>query len=185
MRKIGFTIIELLVVIAIFLVLIGILFPVFEKAKIAAKVTGSVSNLRQQHLLFKMYQSDNGGEGIYSSWDQMGYPPPETDWPRLLDKSLRLWSSPCGCHPSWPCPVTITYIYHWPPEGSQFADAYQEDLILYSDQHCNSTDLSLYNNFQERRGLGVLLSGQIKNLRKRGNLKKFSWWAEPRYFIEE
>lgn len=58
-RKQGFTLIELLVVIAIIAILAAILFPVFAQAKLAAKKTGSISNLKQFGLGSKMYEADN------------------------------------------------------------------------------------------------------------------------------
>jgi len=58
MRR-GFTLIELLVVIAIIAVIAAILFPVFTKAKGAAKSTACVSNLRQCGMAMLIYMGDN------------------------------------------------------------------------------------------------------------------------------
>jgi prepilin-type N-terminal cleavage/methylation domain-containing protein/prepilin-type processing-associated H-X9-DG protein len=57
--KRGFTLIELLVVIAIISVLAGILFPVFSRAKDAAKKASCISNLNQIGKGFLMYASDS------------------------------------------------------------------------------------------------------------------------------
>jgi prepilin-type N-terminal cleavage/methylation domain-containing protein len=57
MKK-AFTLIELLVVIAIIAILAAILFPVFAQAKLAAKKTVSISNLKQMALGLKMYEGD-------------------------------------------------------------------------------------------------------------------------------
>ncbi|QYK54155.1 MAG: prepilin-type N-terminal cleavage/methylation domain-containing protein [Fimbriimonadaceae bacterium] len=54
----AFTLIELLVVIAIIAILAAILFPVFARAKVAAKSTVSVSNIKQQALSILMYATD-------------------------------------------------------------------------------------------------------------------------------
>lgn len=54
----GFTLIELLVVIAIIAILAAILFPVFAQAKLAAKKTQDLSNLKQEGLGGIMYSSD-------------------------------------------------------------------------------------------------------------------------------
>ena len=56
--KKAFTLIELLVVIAIIAILAAILFPVFAQAKLAAKKTTSISNLKQAGLGLKLYQAD-------------------------------------------------------------------------------------------------------------------------------
>lgn len=57
-RRFGFTLIELLVVIAIIAILAAILFPVFAQAKLAAKKTSSLSNLKQIDLAWLMYGND-------------------------------------------------------------------------------------------------------------------------------
>ncbi len=54
----GFTLIELLVVIAIIAVLAGILFPVFARAREAARKTSCASNLRQIGVAIQMYLHD-------------------------------------------------------------------------------------------------------------------------------
>ncbi len=54
----AFTLIELLVVIAIIAILAAILFPVFAQAKVAAKKTNSLSNIKQITLACIMYEGD-------------------------------------------------------------------------------------------------------------------------------
>ncbi|MEI7576612.1 MAG: prepilin-type N-terminal cleavage/methylation domain-containing protein [Armatimonadota bacterium] len=58
MRK-AFTLIELLVVIAIIAILAAILFPVFAQAKLAAKKTKSLSNVKNLGTAFQIYLGDN------------------------------------------------------------------------------------------------------------------------------
>lgn len=54
----GFTLIELLVVIAIIAILAAILFPVFARAREAARATSCASNLKQLGTAFIMYVQD-------------------------------------------------------------------------------------------------------------------------------
>lgn len=56
--RLAFTLIELLVVIAIIAILAAILFPVFAQAKVAAKKTSSVSNMREIATGYAMYAGD-------------------------------------------------------------------------------------------------------------------------------
>jgi len=58
-RRLGFTLIELLVVIAIIAILAAILFPVFAQAKLAAKKTSDLSNVKQIGLSLFIYTGDN------------------------------------------------------------------------------------------------------------------------------
>jgi prepilin-type N-terminal cleavage/methylation domain-containing protein/prepilin-type processing-associated H-X9-DG protein len=58
MTRKAFTLIELLVVIAIIAILAAILFPVFAQAKLAAKKTNDLSQLKQNALGTLMYDGD-------------------------------------------------------------------------------------------------------------------------------
>jgi prepilin-type N-terminal cleavage/methylation domain-containing protein len=57
-RRAGFTLIELLVVIAIIAILAAILFPVFARAREAARKTSCLSNVKQLGLAAQMYKTD-------------------------------------------------------------------------------------------------------------------------------
>lgn len=72
MRKKGFTLIELLVVIAIIAILAAILFPVFAKAREAARKANCQSNLKQIVTASMMYSQDYD-EVIVSSYGGDNY----------------------------------------------------------------------------------------------------------------
>jgi prepilin-type N-terminal cleavage/methylation domain-containing protein len=57
-RRLAFTLIELLVVIAIIAILAAILFPVFQRAKAAAKKSESLQQLRQWGVATALYLAD-------------------------------------------------------------------------------------------------------------------------------
>jgi prepilin-type N-terminal cleavage/methylation domain-containing protein/prepilin-type processing-associated H-X9-DG protein len=64
----GFTLIELLVVIAIIAILAALLFPVFARAREAARKTACVSNLRQLGTAAQMYVLDHDGRYFQHDW---------------------------------------------------------------------------------------------------------------------
>jgi prepilin-type N-terminal cleavage/methylation domain-containing protein/prepilin-type processing-associated H-X9-DG protein len=77
----AFTLIELLVVIAIIAILAAILFPVFSQAKLSAKRTVDLSNLKQLSLGVALYVGD------YESYPMMSSPSsqvPRTRWPDAI-----------------------------------------------------------------------------------------------------
>jgi len=89
----AFTLIELLVVIAIIAILAAILFPVFAQAKMAAKKTSDLSNVKQLTLGVMMYGNDNDDDYPFCwGWSSEWKP-----WHQQVDpyvKSLALWKSP-------------------------------------------------------------------------------------------
>ncbi len=82
--KRAFTLIELLVVIAIIAILAAILFPVFAQAKLAAKKTQTLSNLKQIGLGFQMYAGDvddtlppfTNNANDAANWSALQFTPP-------------------------------------------------------------------------------------------------------------
>lgn len=68
----GFTLIELLVVIAIIAILAAILFPVFAKAREAARKTQCTSNAKQLATAMTMYRTDYDGLFALGGWYSAG-----------------------------------------------------------------------------------------------------------------
>jgi len=85
----GFTLIELLVVIAIIAILAAILFPVFAQAKMAAKKTVMVSNMKQNLLGVAMYSNDS--DDMLPMKAIIGYDVanPANTWDKLIQPYLK------------------------------------------------------------------------------------------------
>ena len=116
MQNKAFTLIELLVVIAIIAILAAILFPVFAQAKLAAKKTTDLSNVKQLAIGFLLYGSDADDRYPLAS-----YPHPHNSWAITIQpyvKSLALLRSPGDDSKFWPAPGT-----KWPDVSVPESDA--------------------------------------------------------------
>jgi len=129
--KRAFTLIELLVVIAIIAILAAILFPVFAQAKLAAKKTSDLSNVKQLMLGVMMYGGDADDTYPFCwGWNSEWKP-----WHQQIDpyvKNLQLWKSPVdnwghgtengdpGCKSGQPTRVvTYSMNFTWPAFGNE------------------------------------------------------------------
>ena len=84
-RSGGLTLVEMLVVVAIIAILASIMFPVFSRARAAARKTACSSNLRQIGTAFELYVSDNDECFPYASRDCPAITsPPNLNAGRLL-----------------------------------------------------------------------------------------------------
>jgi prepilin-type N-terminal cleavage/methylation domain-containing protein len=108
----AFTLIELLVVIAIIAILAAILFPVFAKAKEAAKKTSEISNFNQVGKATAMYSTDWDGRYFLSNsggnpigW---GFGPPDSVPGQQMNPYLKNWDVHKELQDSWDNKMRIT-----------------------------------------------------------------------------
>lgn len=80
MQRKAFTLIELLVVIAIIAILAAILFPVFAQAKLAAKKTQTLSNVKQSSLGLLMYSGDSDDQFPMAEYGDNDVNHPHLTW---------------------------------------------------------------------------------------------------------
>lgn len=132
--KRAFTLIELLVVIAIIAILAAILFPVFAQAKMAAKKTADLSNVKQLMLGVTMYGADADDTYPFCwGWNSEWLP-----WHQQVNpyvKNVQIWRSPVdnynhgtegtgiNCLTGQPTrAVTYSMAFTWPAFGSATGD---------------------------------------------------------------
>lgn len=181
--KRAFTLLEVLAVTAIAAILTAITVPVYRRVIHSAHIQASLSNLHQIHIALTQYRTDWDGDARYGDLATMGLPTAEQLYfpLKLLETPTEIWKSPCGVHPDEPDSV-IQYLY-WPGDGDDpfpaWSEAYRENLVLVSDSYCTPHDVPLFNIYQSRRGLGVLLSGQLVNRFKPGDMNDPGWWSSP------
>jgi len=98
-RSRAFTLIELLVVIAIIAILAAILFPVFAQAKLAAKKTADLSNVKQIGLSFFMYGNDADDmlpNGVEDGLKDQTYVMAAELGPYI--KNIQIWKDPASSY---------------------------------------------------------------------------------------
>lgn len=158
----AFTLIELLVVIAIIAILAAILFPVFAQAKKAAKITGTISNMKQLATASKIYCTDYDdvnpmtiaslivdpatcGWGDSHTWIghlQMTYP--YTKNIDIYNQGVNPWSggprdmtAPVGTWGDWTKEETIlpgaVALNQWNPSGCSSSSGNSGDIAPRSD----------------------------------------------------
>lgn len=88
-RESAFTLVELLAVLAIIAVLAAISIPAYSRMTRSAQTAGSVSNLRQIHVLINTYIGENNGLFPQSVWQGANVWPEQT-WRR------KVWESANG-----------------------------------------------------------------------------------------
>lgn len=111
MKRNAFTLIELLVVIAIIAILAAILFPVFAQAKMAAKKTAILSNMKQNGTAVMIYMGDY--DDMYPLKAIIGYDPanPAITWDKQIQpymKNYSLLNSPEDSRPKYDTPFGKT-----------------------------------------------------------------------------
>ncbi|MBL8087829.1 MAG: prepilin-type N-terminal cleavage/methylation domain-containing protein [Chthonomonas sp.] len=98
-RRRAFTLIELLVVIAIIAILAAILFPVFAQAKLAAKKTQDINNIKQTAIASILYLNDT--DDMFHRLQSGGITPANTnmligpeDMLQPYMKNEQIWKAP-------------------------------------------------------------------------------------------
>lgn len=147
-EKRAFTLIELLVVIAIIAILAAILFPVFARAKEAAKKTACLSNTKQFLTAFKLYVTDYD-DNYMPAWTFT----PNILWNQLFQpyiKNRDMFVCPSGTKPgitNWADPnppagidkpFPTSYIANFRILGNGFNRAIAGQAVITNDTGVNN-----------------------------------------------
>lgn len=125
----GFTLVELLVVIGIIAVLISILLPSLQKARVAGQAVSCQSNLRNWSNYFAMYTSDSKGRFEpmdYNTTIEVGYwPAPYKRYFRDAKSILFCPVAPQPKNENWNLQRRGNTLYGWDTAGQgMFTDNY-------------------------------------------------------------
>lgn len=138
----GFTLIELLVVIAIIAILAAILFPVFARAREAARQTSCRSNVKQLGTALSMYAQDY--DEALAPYAAIVSGSPIYYWPTTLNtyvKNGQMYKCPSDANQantfttSDPLDFTVSYGYNWNFLSGASLAAVQKpaDTVAYVD----------------------------------------------------
>lgn len=173
-RHPAFTLIELLVVLGVIVLLASILFPVLMRSKMQAKITTSLSQLKQLHTAVSLYRADLGIDAGYGSPSIMGLPmPPLLPKLQAFGYSDQLIISPCPMHPDLAPPGSDPVIepaYAFYRDWEKLSRQYLEAMPLFFDPNCNDHDIRLQNELAAKRGNAVRLDGSAFSRVAAGNL---------------
>lgn len=180
-QRSGFTLIELLVVIAIIAILAAILFPVFAQAKLAAKKTTMISNMKQVLTASMSYMTDY--DDYYALKAQIGWDPanPGNTWDKAImpyTKSFALVNSGEDARPKFDTPygktrrsiavahnlfrgVTVNPTFGWGtnlnmgPISSTYVPVPAETIAFGLKPQPLNNDPTIWNKIQWQEGHGI------------------------------
>lgn len=191
----GFTILEALIALAIIAITAALLTPVFLAAKNRSRVNVAASNLRQLHMAVEIYRSNWDGGGNFGTLAQMGLPTFEHWTNTYLGLGRNVVHSPCGfdqtIFETGPGGSIAGDVFYAPPwydparvagSGSNlehYLMEYRDNAVLFCDPYCNPKGTRFTAQFLSKRGLAVLLSGQLINRFRSGNGAVLTWWSDP------
>jgi prepilin-type N-terminal cleavage/methylation domain-containing protein len=176
-KRQAFTLLELIAVMAIIALLSVIITPVYQRAILSAKTTAEVQRMRQIYTALSLYQDQWGFKG-YDNEPAVGMPDLAVFNSMFPDS---FYVGPCGYTPSFdPNGNGKSFYYSGPYEtGMRLYQMYRQNSLLVADFQCNTGDTDVSDLFVYKRVLGVLISGQLTNRWRSGDVFNWSLYTEP------
>lgn len=200
----GLTLMEAMIALVIIAIVVAILTPVFANTKRAAKISQSVSNMRQLYVAIQIYRDEHDGFESYDSlfsFYHLGLPRPELiqeqffhNEQQIIGSDRKLWFSPCGDDEiitrTWfkGNPGEVTYIaseYNpvammMPHPYADYLRTYRQNSLILADPFCNpsGTDMRMFDQITTKTVIVTQLSGTLKVLKKRGGTTKITELSE-------
>jgi type II secretory pathway pseudopilin PulG len=166
---------ELLVVLGIILIIAAIAFPVFGSIRESSFRTNSKTDLRQLWTAISLYSADNEGASQATM-----LPPLEVYTELPITKTLK------PKRLSLVVPITWYYYYPRTADDGIHSDVVemwnrhvaQCDMksILLADLNFNAVNIRSRRNAHPVYGLGIRVSGELTEQRKRGFIFDPQWW---------
>jgi prepilin-type N-terminal cleavage/methylation domain-containing protein len=171
----GFTLVEMMVVLVVAAIVVAIAYPVFSTAKLSAKETVSVSNMRQLHTAIELYRQDYQGS-IYGTVEAMGLPPELLNLPKSVQLRPPLAPPNFGYYYN---PVE-TKFDHRHPTWAQYTEREGEKAVLLMDFWFTPGILALKPQYymdanRSLKRMGITLGGKILRKTGSGGLD-LDWW---------
>lgn len=177
----AFTLIELLVVIAIIAILAAILFPVFAQAKLAAKKTVDLSNMKQLGTAFMLYANDNEDYFPLTSFGVHG-----NTWPLRCQpyiKNLDIFRSPGDASKNWPAKSVDRPTLETPNDDPRWKLRWTSYLInaFVSGAYLNSGPYATTTSFAGPANVIVLglAADDLNPIGERDHFHPFYWGTPP------
>ena len=177
MRRRAFSLVELIVVIAIISVLAALISPALWRVKHSVNMTSSMSRLRQLGVAVQMYQAD-----YQLQRPSVGeLPPYGYVYSEFMGFAKDFFVSPCGYKDDIEGNTLGLSYQYWAgfEENEPLFQKHGDNSALFSDPDCNENGDQWRSQYQSKRGLAVLYSGQVVNRYKPGDPGTMDWWSTP------
>jgi prepilin-type N-terminal cleavage/methylation domain-containing protein len=199
----GLTMMEVLIVLVIVSILTALITFAGTKIKRSIQIRNSIGKLQQIYVVVSTYRTDWDGDG-YTNYSHphayYGLGMPSLSYYELnrFGFDVTFFESPCNYNESvfysFLCGFKgwITYVAPlYEPASMQpgsgnlvdfrnYLSEYRENSVLFVDPYCNEPCTSMSAKYLKKRGIALLLSGQIVNRYDYGNAsaKNLRWYSE-------